>query len=98
MNTQTYLVAVLSFVLMITNLLGAAFTIARLRSRTTQAAGVGSVDRAPTDASHFPPLPDQKSKAWAAIYFRLASVQLAAAVAIGLGGLVLALAALLEVL
>jgi hypothetical protein len=47
MNTQTYLVGVLSFVFMITNLLGAAFTISRLRSKTTQVTGVTPVDRAP---------------------------------------------------
>jgi hypothetical protein len=101
MNTQTYLVGVLSFVFMITNLLGAAFTISRLRSKTTQVTDVTPVDRAPTGASHGARFPNQKSNLTAAIFVRLGAVHLTAegmAFVIGLGGLVLASFALLKIL
>jgi hypothetical protein len=67
MNTQAYLVVVMSFVFMITNVLGAAFSISRLRSKTTRVAGIVPIGREPTNASHGPLPPNQESNPTGAI-------------------------------
>jgi hypothetical protein len=95
MSTQTYLVAVTSIVLMITNLLGAAFTISRLRSRHMTAAA--PVDQKPTGASLGPRSPNRKSKATAGILVRVGAFQLLTQ-GIGIVALGIALVTLLKIL
>ena len=100
MNTQAYLVVGMSFVFMVTNLLGAAFTISRLRSKTTHVTGIASVDREPMGA-HGQGSPGQKSNATAALFVRVGAFHLAAegvAIITGLGIAVLGLFALLKIL
>jgi hypothetical protein len=95
MNTQAYLVVVMSFILMITNLLGAAFTISRLRSKWAR------VTREPTGTSHGRQSPGENLNAPASIFVRVGAFHLAAqgmAIGMGLGVLGVSLLALFAAL